>query len=238
MFLAAAALCSCTPAAPESWPCRCPPSGSAQTQALVGTQHHRLSALDMAGPYLAAGFCPSLDRRPSRCFGAGHFPGQSARGSGGGTWRGCSPASPSACPRARRAATAGARRSALDLSTKYGYDRSCGWAVRAVHRTIVNGQSLGGLWAASAAYGFCIGTIVASVQSMLVQAGVHLAGSRLSFMGTFALAGNVTGQAAMSIIFTQLGPRNMMFVTTTVFSCATLIFVALRCRIRKMYECI
>ena len=102
----------------------------------------------------------------------------------------------------------------------------------------MNGQSLGGLWAASAAYGFCIGTIVASVQSMLVQAGVHLAGSRLSFMGTFALAGNVTGQAAMSIIFTQLGPRNMMFVTTTVFSCATLIFVALRCRIRKMYECI
>jgi hypothetical protein len=28
-------------------------------------------------------------------------------------------------------------------------------------------------------------------------------------MGTFALAGNVTGQAAMSVIFTQLGPRNM-----------------------------
>ena len=77
-------------------------------------------------------------------------------------------------------------------------------------------------------------TIIASTQAMLVAAGVHLTGSRLSFMGVFALAGDTCGQAIMSLVFTRLGPRRMMVAILGVLAAAALLFAGIRRRVTRL----
>ena len=98
----------------------------------------------------------------------------------------------------------------------------------------LDGTDLLGLWVAAGTYGFSIATVVGSIQAMLVVGGVHMTGSRISFMGTFALAGDVTGQAIMSVVFTRLGPRMMMWAVAAVLSVAAAVFLNLRCKVLKL----
>ena len=58
-----------------------------------------------------------------------------------------------------------------------------------------------------------------------------MTGLRLSLMGVFALGGDLTGQATMSLVFTQFGPRVMMQAIAVVLTAAAVLFVAIRCQV-------
>ena len=80
------------------------------------------------------------------------------------------------------------------------------------------------VWSCMGVYGFGLGTIVAASMTMLAESGVEMTGSRAAGQNVFGLCGDVSGQALMSVIFTELGPERFMQAAWLTIAASSVLF--------------